>query len=58
MFHTGWMRTMMGGKLNEEAPTLPEEAADRIIRRIDMFKDYKGNLPPHINNDNGEILPW
>jgi len=58
LFHPGWMRTMMRGKLDEEARTSPGEAADRIIYHIDKFKDYKGNLPPYINNDNGEILPW
>ena len=58
LFHPGWMRTMMEGKLNENAPTLPEEAAERIMYHIDKFRDYKGDLPPYINNDTGEILPW
>ncbi|NLM10013.1 MAG: SDR family oxidoreductase [Clostridiaceae bacterium] len=58
LFHPGWLKTMMEGKLNEKAPTLPEEAAERIIYHIDSFKDHKGYLPPYINNDNSEILPW
>lgn len=58
LFHPGWMRTMMRGKTDTEAPTLPEEAAEKIINHIERFKDYKGNEPLYINNDNGEILPW
>lgn len=58
LFHPGWMRTMMRGKLDTNAPTPPEEAAERIVRNIEKFRDYKGDRPPYINNDNGEILPW
>lgn len=58
LFHPGWMRTLMEPERNKEAPALPEEAAERIFYHIGKFKDYKGTLPPYIDNDNGEILPW
>jgi len=58
LFHPGWMRTMMRGKIDTDAPVLPEDAADRIIFHINKFEEYKGSLPPFINNDTGEILPW
>ncbi len=58
LFHPGWMKTYMNGRLNEDAPTLPEEAAERIISRIEHVEEYHFIKPPYIDNDTGEILPW
>ncbi|HZK26156.1 MAG TPA: hypothetical protein VFD00_01260 [Thermoclostridium sp.] len=49
---------MMNGKLDERAPTLPEDAAERLIKNINKFQGCSLKQPVYINNDNGEILPW
>lgn len=58
LFHPGWMRTMMNGKLDEKAPTLPEEAAERILSRIEHLQNYTMDKPPYIDNDTGRMLSW
>jgi NAD(P)-dependent dehydrogenase (short-subunit alcohol dehydrogenase family) len=58
LFHPGWLRTMMNGKLDERAPTLPEEAAERLVNNINKYKRYNLEHPAYIDNDTGEILPW
>lgn len=58
LFHPGWMRTMMSGCLDEKAPTLPEEAAERLLCRIGDISRYDSDKPLYIDNDTGRILPW
>jgi len=58
LIHPGWLKSMMRGTLDTDAPTWPEEAAERIIKHIEKYSNYNGNQPPYIDNDNGSILPW
>lgn len=48
--HPGWLRTNMRGHLDEDAPLLPEEAADRIMRLILNKDHFKGEHLSFIDN--------
>lgn len=58
LFHPGWLRTWMNGKLDDRAPTMPEAAAERLLQRIEKAGQYSYDKPPFIHNDTGDILPW
>ena len=57
IFYPGWMQTYMSGKLNTEAPLLPETSAAGIKGLIDRHEDYRGNEPAFIDYQ-GKKWPW
>jgi NAD(P)-dependent dehydrogenase (short-subunit alcohol dehydrogenase family) len=57
VFHPGWMRTYMGGKLNTEAAFSPETSAIDIKRLIDRHEEFNGSGPAFIDHL-GNRQPW
>ncbi len=61
VMHPGWVRTWMGGKLDEAADLSPEESARAILAQLDRARDSAGaSAPEHpaFIDWKGAPLPW
>ncbi|MFE4713753.1 SDR family NAD(P)-dependent oxidoreductase [Paenibacillus sp. NPDC056722] len=57
IFHPGWLQTYMGGKIDENATTTPEESAYKIMALVQNHKQYLSEEPAYLDLD-GQPWPW
>jgi len=57
VFYPGWLQSYMGGSLNTNAPTPPDESAEKLIELIEQRHKYQCENPIFLDMD-GQEWPW
>jgi len=57
VFYPGWLQSYMSGVLNPNAPTSPDESAEKLIGLIENKEKYAGDDPIFLDMD-GKVWPW